>query len=357
MISTLLRRNKQNNIVEQKLSVFSEQLGRAFAQVKSDIGEVREQLDSNQQTIRAISQWINYLNKSHIQLSEANSKILQKHTKIEENQEQLHTSHTHLKNQHDDINYRHSQLTKTLENLENSHQKLSNVVFEHKNELKSEFRQDLEHHKDRTGVELKNLKAYLELLSGHMAQHKGNETDVRQNLSRLESNWQKSYSELRELLDGIKKENNELKTNFSQVKQDITSTKETVKNTLEEFEKNKISEKYSKSEDKTELQSQTAQPASVLIQAQTPSAFQKHIMSRVLPNRKGYVIKFILDLIGENKYSTKELEEIVVNEKQVCGRTSFYAYLKELKLKGRINYAALDERSILINTDTQQRLQ
>jgi hypothetical protein len=86
------------------------------------------------------------------------------------------------------------------------------------------------------------------------------------------------------------------------------------------------------------------------------SSFQRHIISRVMPNRKGYVLKFILDLIGENKYSTKEIEEMVVNEKQLCGRTSFYAYLKELKLKGRINYAEIDERMVLINTDPQQRL-
>jgi chromosome segregation ATPase len=356
MISTLLRR-KQNNLVEQKLSLFSEQLGRAFAQVKSDMSEIREQSLSNQQAIHNISQWIAYLHRSHSDLLERNSKILQKHTKIEENHEQLHTSQTNLKNQHDDLKYRHSQLTKTLENLENSHQKLSSVVFEHKNDLKSEFRQDLEHHKDRTGVELKNLKTYLELLSNHLNQQKGNETDVKHNLNRLESNWQKSYYELRELLDGIKRENTELKTNLSHVKQDINSTKEAVKNTLDELEKSKISEKFSKSEAQPDAQAQSAPPASLFVPAQTPSSFQKHIMSRVLPNRKGYVLKFILDLISENKYSTKELEEIVVNEKQVCGRTSFYAYLKELKLKGRINYADIDERSILINTDTQQRLQ
>ena len=61
-------------------------------------------------------------------------------------------------------------------------------------------------------------------------------------------------------------------------------------------------------------------------------------------------------LISENKYSTKELEETVVNEKQLCGRTSFYAYIKELKLKGRIGYAEIDERTILVNTDSQQTL-
>ena len=86
------------------------------------------------------------------------------------------------------------------------------------------------------------------------------------------------------------------------------------------------------------------------------SSFQRHIISRVMPNRKGYVLKFILDLIKENQYSTKEIEEVVVGEKQLCGRTSFYAYLKELKLKGRIAYAEIDERSILVCTDPQQTL-
>ncbi len=75
-----------------------------------------------------------------------------------------------------------------------------------------------------------------------------------------------------------------------------------------------------------------------------------------MPNRKGYVLKFILGLIHDHNYSTKELEEVVVNEKQLCGRTSFYAYIKELKLKGRINYAEIDERTILVSTESQQTL-
>ena len=93
----------------------------------------------------------------------------------------------------------------------------------------------------------------------------------------------------------------------------------------------------------SQLQSQMVAPG--------PTNFQRHIISRVMPNRKGYVMRFILDLAGENKYSTKEVEEIVVNEKQLCGRTSFYAYLKELKLRGKLNYADIDERTILLRTD------
>ena len=75
-----------------------------------------------------------------------------------------------------------------------------------------------------------------------------------------------------------------------------------------------------------------------------------------MPNRRGYVLKFILNLASESKYSTKEVEEIVVNDKQLCGRTSFYAYLKELKLRGKLNYADIDERTIIVNTDSQQKL-
>ncbi len=101
---------------------------------------------------------------------------------------------------------------------------------------------------------------------------------------------------------------------------------------------------------------QPAQP--VIQQVSFPtSSFQRQILSRVMHNRKGYVLKMITDLISENKFSTRELEDIVVNEKQLCGRTSFFAYLKELKLKGRINYAEIDDRVILVSTDSQQRLQ
>jgi hypothetical protein len=83
------------------------------------------------------------------------------------------------------------------------------------------------------------------------------------------------------------------------------------------------------------------------------SGFERHIISRVLPNRRSYVLKLILDLAAENRFSTKEIESILVDEKRLCGRTSFYAYLKELKYRGQISSANIDERSIIVSTGSK----
>ena len=62
-------------------------------------------------------------------------------------------------------------------------------------------------------------------------------------------------------------------------------------------------------------------------------------------------VQQILDLIDDNKRSTKEVEDIIVKEKQLCGRTSFYSYLRELKHKGKINYADVGDKTILVMVD------
>ena len=56
----------------------------------------------------------------------------------------------------------------------------------------------------------------------------------------------------------------------------------------------------------------------------------------------------ILDTIGEEGYSTKELERIIVEEQQLCGRTSFYAYIKELRLKKQISVKEKEFDKILV---------
>ena len=59
--------------------------------------------------------------------------------------------------------------------------------------------------------------------------------------------------------------------------------------------------------------------------------FEDSIISQIRSNRKNYVMMQILDMTEKENLSTKQIENIVVHEKNLCGRTAFYSYLKELK--------------------------
>ena len=356
---------KKKKEVEKRVTTFSEQLAQAFAQIKTDLGEINHRLDTNQGEMERIGQWIEYLNRANQRISDSNARLMQKYEKIAENHEKLHSSHREL-----DTGQRKT--VEMAETLENKHQELSKTISTHKDELKSELKNQLQEHKENSENELKRLKSWVDYLSAHIDAQKTKEDDLKQDIGRMQKNWLEAYSKLRELLNALKTENNELKSSLSGMQNELSSAKQDMQKQIENtsnLAKNSILEAKSEISQQIQANKSAPQPPQphflqpeipqqhVIQQVSpAPSSFQRHIMSRVLPNRKGYVLKFIMDLVGENKYSTKEIEEIVVNEKQLCGRTSFYAYLKELKLKGKLSYAEIDERSILISTDSQQKL-
>lgn len=390
---SLFKSNKSKE-VERKFTTFSEQLTQVFGQIKNDIESINHRLDSSQSEVERLGQWIGYLNRHTQHVSESNSKILQKFEKITENHEKLHTSHNALTESH-------AEIIRKAQNLENSHQKLSETISGHKDALKTEIKQELhghiKQHREDSEQEIRRLKAWIDYFSTYVDRQKAKEDALKQDISKVEHGWLESYSKLRELVNGIKSENTELKGELSSqvtdvrseleqarnelkntileletTKSELSTAKSAIENTAQELQNTRNLAESLKSIPKSETlpQNQPVQaPVPQLQQVVQPvaqpvfqqvspaqSSFQRHIMSRVLPNRKGYVLKFILDLVKENRHSTKEIEEIVVNDKQLCGRTSFYAYLKELKLRGKITYADIDERQILISTDTQQTL-
>ncbi len=378
MAFDILKGNRRKDL-ERRFITFSEQLAQAFAQIKTDMGEVNRKIDSNQQEVERIGQWIDYLNRSNQRLSEHSSRLSEKYEKITENHQKLHTSHHELRSGHSQVS---EIAARTAEEVKNKHQELSEAISEHREGLKSEFHSRLKEHQEASEEDIRRLKTWIDYLSTHLERQKAKEEDLKQDITRIQKNWLEAYSKLRELVNGLQHENGELKSSLSSVQQELVSAKEELEKSHDFAEsrilqaKSELSEQIkelraiaerprhaSQEPEMTPLQSrpQPAQQSQVfqqpVVQQVSPSTpFQRHIMSRVMPNRKGYVLKFILDLVGESKYSTKEVEEIVVNEKQLCGRTSFYAYLKELKLKGRLAYAEIDERTILVSTDTQQKL-
>ncbi|MAG15561.1 hypothetical protein CMO88_00715 [Candidatus Woesearchaeota archaeon] len=78
-------------------------------------------------------------------------------------------------------------------------------------------------------------------------------------------------------------------------------------------------------------------------------SFVSKIASMIRPQRKEYIMQKILDLVERGGYTTKQVETVIVKEKQLCGRTAFYDYMKELKYQGLIKNQQKNGRKVLIS--------
>lgn len=75
--------------------------------------------------------------------------------------------------------------------------------------------------------------------------------------------------------------------------------------------------------------------------------FEDSMISQIKSNRKNYVMMQILDMTEKENLSTKQIENIVVHEKNLCGRTAFYSYLKELKDRKEIKQDKRGSKRVL----------
>lgn len=369
-----LFRPKTRQLMDKKFENFSQQLVHAFAQIKTDIQEVNSKLDNQQSELERMGQWIAYLNRHGQRLSDSHTILSRKQDRIEENHKKLHSSHHETAARHDIL----------TETLENRHKELSSAISAHKSELKNALNVTLEGHKELTRRELDSLKAWISHVSGGIERQSQKSEALKQEIAKAQHAWGDTNSSLRETLNALRAENEALKGNLSEITKSIENHRKELEDAKDMVKTRFKAIEAMKSEDKQQLQQfssnmQPVQQVHVPVPMSVPmpfasqqvpqnisslppsqvfpqSGFERHIMSRVLPNRKGYVVKFILDLVAENRFSTKEIEEIVVKEKGLCGRTSFYAYLKELKYRGRISTANIDERAILVSTERQQTL-
>lgn len=77
-------------------------------------------------------------------------------------------------------------------------------------------------------------------------------------------------------------------------------------------------------------------PGRIRNEPKTYQKFEKNVLEHVRINRKDFVLQQMLNLAAKNTLSTKQIEKIIVDDKQLCGRTTFYDYLRELKHKNLI---------------------
>ncbi|MBI4438468.1 hypothetical protein HY640_00885 [Candidatus Woesearchaeota archaeon] len=64
--------------------------------------------------------------------------------------------------------------------------------------------------------------------------------------------------------------------------------------------------------------------------------FDNKVVAISRPIKKDYIMQQILNMAEKGQYTTKQIETIIVREKMLCGRTAFYDYLKELRLRNSI---------------------
>lgn len=78
------------------------------------------------------------------------------------------------------------------------------------------------------------------------------------------------------------------------------------------------------------------------------TSFEKKLIALARPNKKDYVMQQMLNLADKKVYTTKQIEKIIVEEKEYCGRTTFYDYLRELKIKKYVKTSQLGSKKVLI---------
>jgi chromosome segregation ATPase len=212
---------------------------------------------------------------------------------LHQNQQDLSKKHQELHTSHQKLNDSHSNLHLALESRHHGNNK----------EL------------ELTKQELGNIRTWVKHVSSYMASEKSNDQNLLRELETLKKQLSERFNEQNQELDKLKQDNYSLRQKLEKVH---TSPQIPIQN-------------VPKPEFKT--------------------GFEQKVMARLRPNRKSYVLQEMKKLISEAKFSTKEIEEIIVNEKNLCGRTSFYAYLKELKDRGSVAYSTINEQSVLVIND------
>ena len=98
----------------------------------------------------------------------------------------------------------------------------------------------------------------------------------------------------------------------------------------------------------TEVRTKSGPESEPVSGPKSEGGFVKRVIAMIRPQKKDYVLKKILEYIDSGSYTTKHLETVIVREKQLCGRTAFYDYLKELRLKGDIKTDQKNGKKVLV---------
>jgi len=301
MVLSLFQRKNKVKSVDNRLAVFTSKISEAFSRIREDISASEQRAETSEEEMKKLNQWVGYLYHNQQQLSNNHSKLLDKHKELNDN--------------HSRLSRMHSSLSKSLD-------------LKH-----SQVKSDISGVHSLSSKELENVKEWIKHFAEKVDTQRDIEAKLRKDVLALQTQMFGVMSELREEISILKTENTKLNERMESAQRPEPQIVEKII----EIEK----------------------PAPVIQPLEEPrftpaqNKFEQQVLARVRPNRKNYVMQQIITLIEDNKYSTKDVEDVIVKEKQLCGRTSFYSYLKELRHRGKINYADLGDRTVLVLVDKQ----
>ncbi|MFC1691367.1 hypothetical protein ACFL0W_04260 [Nanoarchaeota archaeon] len=287
----ILKPKKDKEIT--KIHEISIRVADAFNKVKGDIIDLKYQHGSMEEDAEKIKQWITYLYKQQQNIHNSHGNVSRKVSNLDAQASKLHDLHSSTA----------KEVEKTKHETATSHQ--------------------------LTAKELHNLREWIKHFSNSIEAQKSKEDTLRKEIAEIQTLHNDSLKTYESEITSLKKQNTRLHEKLDELEQ--------------------------------KLNEQKAPP--VIIEREAPiaaeqkpavsrepeqSGFERQILARVRPNRKNFVMNEILELINQNKHSTGEIEDIIIKQKNLCGRTSFYAYLRELKNLGKIDYADANGKSFLV---------
>jgi len=122
---------------------------------------------------------------------------------------------------------------------------------------------------------------------------------------------------------------------------------ESIKNEIKELKEAVKTAKTSSFPD--QIRTKSGLETGPVSEPKSQSSFVKRIVAMVRPQRKEFVMQKILDLVDKGGYTTKQIETLIVREKQLCGRTAFYDYMKELRHNNLVKTSQKRGRKVLIS--------
>lgn len=145
---------------------------------------------------------------------------------------------------------------------------------------------------------------------------------------------QRELGEHKVHIAGLKTEAAEIKAVIKELREELKAAKTTQKSAETGSFPNLI---RTKSEPKTDLKR---------------TYFENRVVSMLRSRKRDYVLKQILELAAKETHSTSEIEEIIVGEKALCGRTAFYDYMRELKHKKMVRQGEKGAKKVILLTES-----
>ena len=311
---------KRNSLVEKRMdfALVRNQIKTAFTRIKYDVSDINSQLIENKAELHRLNAWVDHLNKSS---SSQNS-----------NHSEVSNQLSVMKKSHHDLNQKHAELSSALNSTH------SNLSGEH----------------NLTKQDIHNLKQWINHFAQLFQQQRVKESNLRTELTQVQNLFESTLDNHKSELSNIKTENESLKQQIVEIQESFNSQPDSDFADEPERVVSQIAQVQPQFSQSVPQQVPTlnipSQPQIIphAYQSDLASGFEKHFMRRIRPNRKHYVMEQILKMASEQEFTTREIEDVIVGEKQLCGRTTFFAYLKELRITGKIDNAEIAGRTLVI---------